>query len=78
MRRILITVYFDIDHDKPTEDRDYDRFILEVIPGKLMEKLLEVVEAKNYSWDDFDKMRNGYKGIMGFDTINLTDIEVYK
>lgn len=30
MRKILVTIFFDIEHYKELEDRDYDRFIMEV------------------------------------------------
>ena len=33
MRRMLITIYFDIEDDMPDEKRDFDRFILEVEPS---------------------------------------------
>lgn len=78
MKKILVIIYFDIDHDKLTEDRDFDMIILEVMPNEFKEKLLEVIENKRYSWDDYEKMKMGYKVIMGFDTIDLTDIEIYK
>ena len=30
MRKILVTIFFYIEHDKELEDRDYDRFITDL------------------------------------------------
>lgn len=77
MRRILVTIFFDIEHDKELEDRDYDRFIMEVDNKNFRKKFHEIIDMKKYSWDDFEKFKKGYKPIMGTETIDLTDLEVF-
>lgn len=77
MRKILVTIFFDIEHDKELEDRDYDRFIIEVDNKNFRKKFYEIIDMKKYSWDDFEKFKKGYKPIMGTETIDLTDLEVF-
>lgn len=76
MRKILVTIFFDIEHDKELEDRDYDRFIMEVDNKNFRKKFHEIIDMKKYSWDDFEKFQKGYKPIMGTETIDLTDLEI--
>lgn len=77
MRRLLITIYFDIEDDRPDEDRDYDRFILEVDSRNFRRRLFEIFDEKKYSWDDYQKFKRGYKPIMSIDQLDLTDLEVF-
>ena len=77
MRKILVTIFFDIEHDKELEDRDYDRFIMEVDNKNFRKKFHEIIDAKKYSWDDFEKFKKGYKPIMETETIDLTDLEIF-
>lgn len=69
MRRLLITIYFDIEDDRPDEDRDYDRFILEVDSRNFRRRLFEIFDEKKYSWDDYQKFKRGYKPIMSIDQL---------
>ena len=48
------------------------------MPNKFAEKLLDALDIKKYSWDDFEKIKKGYKAIMEFESIDLTDMEIYK
>ncbi|HSH34951.1 hypothetical protein [Schnuerera sp.] len=77
MRRLLITIYFDIEDDRPDEDRDYDRFILEVDSRNFRRRLFEIFDEKKYSWDDYQKFKRGYKPIMSIDQLDLTDLDVF-
>lgn len=77
MRRLLITIYFDIEDDRPDEERDYDRFILEVDSSNFRRRLFEIFDEKKYSWDDYQKFKRGYKPIMSIDQLDLTDLEVF-
>ena len=52
MRRMLITIYFDIEDDLADEKRDFDRFIIEVEPEDYRRRIFEVFDEKRYSWDD--------------------------
>ncbi len=77
MRRLLITIYFDIEDDKPDEERDFDRFILEVESINYRKRLFEIFDEKKYSWDDYQKFKRGYKAIMSIDQLDLTDLEIF-
>lgn len=77
MRRMLITIYFDIEDDKPDGERDFDRFILEFEPNNYREKIFKIFDLKKYSWDDFEKFNKGYKPIMIMDQLDLTELEVF-
>lgn len=77
MKKILVTIFFDIDENKELEDRDYDRFIIESDEHNFRSRFHEVIENKKYCWDDFDKMKKGYKAIMETETINLSDLEIF-
>lgn len=77
MRRLLITIYFDIEDDRPDEERDYDRFILEVDSRNFRRRLFEIFDEKKYSWDDYQKFKRGYKPIMSIDQLDLTDLDVF-
>lgn len=46
--------------------------------NKFTGKLLNTLDFKKYSWDDFEKTEKGYKAIMEFESIDLTDMEIYK
>lgn len=76
MRKLLITIYFDVD-DKDDEERDFDRFILESDIISFKRKLFEIFDRKKYSWDDYQKIKRGYKPIMSMEQLNLTDLEVF-
>lgn len=77
MKKILITVLFDIEHDRQLEERDFDRFIVESSAESFREKLFDVFEEKKYAWDDFEKINKGYKAIMEIEQLDLTDLDVY-
>jgi len=77
MRKILVTIYFDIEEDLPDEERDYDRFILQVEENNFREKLFGILEEKRYSFDDFAKIKQGYKGIMSIHQLSLTELEIF-
>ncbi len=77
MRRLLITIYFDIEDDRPDEERDYDRFILEVDSRNFRRRLFEIFDEKKYSWDDYQKFKRGYKPIMSIDQLDLIDLDVF-
>lgn len=77
MRRLLITIYFDIEDDKPDEERDFDRFILEVESINYRKRLFEIFDEKKYSWDDYQKFKRGYKPIMSIDQLDLTNLEIF-
>lgn len=76
MRRMLITIYFDIEDDMPDEKRDFDRFILEVESEDYRRRIFEIFDEKRYSWDDYKKFKRGYKAIMSIVQLDLTDLEV--
>lgn len=76
MRRMLITIYFDIEDDIPDEKRDFDRFILEVESEDYRRRIFEIFDEKRYSWDDYKKFKRGYKPIMSIDQLDLTDLEL--
>ncbi len=78
MRRMLITIYFDVEEDDIDEERDYDRFILEVESTNYRRKIFEIFDEKKYSWDDYKKFQIGYKPIMSIDQLDLTDLEIIK
>ena len=78
MRRMLITIYFDIEENDIDEERDYDRFILEVETKNYRRKIFEIFDEKKYSWDDYKKFQRGYKPIMSIDQLDLTDLEIIK
>lgn len=59
MRRMLITIYFDIEDDIPDEKRNFDRFILEVESEDYRRRIFEIFDKKRYSWDDYKKFKRG-------------------
>lgn len=75
--KILVTIFFDNEDHKEIGERDHDRFILEADESNFRKKFHKVIENKKYAWDDFEKIKKGYKPIMGTETINLTDLEVF-
>ena len=77
MRKILVTIFFDIENNKAVEDRDYDRFIIQADEDNFRSKFHEVIENKKYAWDDFEKIRQGYKAIMETETTDITDLEIF-
>ena len=77
MRRILVTIYFDIEDDKPDQERDFDRFILETDSANFRRRLFEIFDEKKYSWDDYQKFKRGYKPIMSIEQLDLTDLETF-
>ena len=77
MRRILVTIYFDIEDDKPDQERDFDRFILETDSANFRRRLFEIFDEKKYSWDDYQKFKRGYKPIMSIEQLDLTDLDVF-
>lgn len=76
MRRMLITIYFDIEDDLADEKRDFDRFIIEVEPEDYRRRIFEVFDEKRYSWDDYKKFKRGFKAIMSINQLDLTDLEL--
>ena len=76
MRRMLITIYFDIEDDLADEKRDFDRFIIEVEPEDYRRRIFEVFDEKRYSWDDYKKFKRGFKAIMSINQLELTDLEL--
>ena len=76
MRRMLITIYFDIEDDLADEKRDFDRFIIEVEPENYRRRIFEVFDEKRYSWDDYKKFKRGFKAIMSINQLDLTDLEL--
>lgn len=76
MRRMLITIYFDIEDDLADEKRDFDRFIIEVEPEDYRRRISEVFDEKRYSWDDYKKFKRGFKAIMSINQLDLTDLEL--
>ena len=76
MRRMLITIYFDIEDDLADEKRDFDRFIIEVEPEDYRKRIFEVFDEKRYSWDDYKKFKRGFKAIMSINQLDLTDLEL--
>ncbi|MCK9471253.1 MAG: hypothetical protein M0Q88_05830 [Bacilli bacterium] len=38
---------------------------------------LNILDQKKYSWDDFGKIKKGYKAIMGAKQIDLSNLEVF-
>ena len=77
MRRILVTIYFDIEDDKLDQERDFDRFILETDSANFRRRLFEIFDEKKYSWDDYQKFKRGYKPIMSIEQLDLTDLETF-
>ncbi len=77
MKKMLVTIYFDIDENKELQDRDYDRFIIEAEEHNFRDRFHEIIEIKKYAWDDFDKIRQGYKAIMQTETTDITDLEIF-
>lgn len=77
MRKLLVTIYFDVDDEKIDEKRDFDRFILESDNIGFKRKLFEIFDRKKYSWDDYQKIKRGYKPIMSIEQLDLTDLQVF-
>lgn len=78
MRRILVTIYFDIEEDIPEHKRDYDRFIIETEAINYNRRLFQVFEERRYSWDDYKRFKRGYKPIMKIKQLDLTELEVIR
>lgn len=77
MAKILVTIYFDTEEHLEPENRDYDKFIVEAEEYNFRERLFDIFEQKKYTWDDFEKIRQGYKAIMGTVISNLSELEVF-
>lgn len=74
-KQILVTLYFDTKDNLTLEDRDYDRFILNIDSNKdFRDKFFKVIEGKKYSLDEY---RKGFKPILQTEQINLFELEVF-
>ncbi len=77
MAKILVTIYFDTEEHLELGNRDYDRFIVEAEEHNFRERVFDVLEQKRYAWDDFEKIRQGYKAIMSTVTSDLSELEIF-
>lgn len=76
MRKYLVTLVLDLEEDKPLDERNFDRFILECEEESFKEKMYEYFELNKYSWNDYTK--EDYKIIYSIETSDLTNLKVYK
>ena len=76
-KQILITIYFDDKRDLSLEDRDHDRFIINLSEVEdFRDKFFEVIKSKRYSLDNKEEFKMGFKPIMAMEQINLYELEV--
>lgn len=74
-KQILITLFFDTKDELQLDDRDFDRFILNIDSHEdFKNKFFKVIEDKKYSLDEYKK---GFKPIMQTEQINLFELEAF-
>ena len=55
-----------------------NRFILFCHGNEFWDRLFNIFDEKRYSWDDFKKIKRGYKPIMELETLDLSEIIVHR